>query len=121
VYKCENKCEKIRVAHANKCDQRFESRGAGDLTGEWGQTNGSAGEPKPEDRTPRSQRARRQHKEDNSSLGGIGMKVTETGMIFDLNSGPIYSDLVRFSPMRHWAEGKRDYLRLPAITCDYLK
>jgi len=36
---------------------------------------------------------------DGESPGGFGPKLTEIGMIFSLHSGPIYSDLLRFSPI----------------------
>ena len=50
--------------------------------------------------------------------GGIGPKVTEIGMIFDLNSGPIYSDLVRCGSGQWGEDLTKDYPRLPKMTSD---
>ena len=44
------------------------------------------------------------------------MKLTEIGMIFDLNSGPIQSDLVRCGTGQRGEDITKDYLRLPKVT-----
>ena len=46
----------------------------------------------------------------------IGPKLTEIGMIFDLNSGPIESDLVRCDTGHRGEDITKDYLRLPKVT-----
>jgi hypothetical protein len=49
-------------------------------------------------------------------IAEIGMKLTEIGMIFDLNGGPIQSDSVRCGTGHRGEDITKDYLRLPKVT-----